>query len=130
MKKLLVALAVGVAVFAAVFASAATLGLTTDNLGADDKVVASCDNSVTITYQTSYSATNGTYKIDSVTLDGVDAGCSGETIKVTISGASNASLAEVTQLATAAASQTITVTTYVNPELVEGIHVVISGPSV
>lgn len=129
MKKLFVALAVGVAVFAAVFASAATLGLTSDNLGADDKVVASCDNGITITYQTSYSATNGTYKIDSVTLNDVDAGCSGETIKVTISGAANASLTEVTQTATASATQSITVTAYVNPEDVTGIHVVISGPA-
>lgn len=129
MKKLLVALAVGVAVFAAAYASAATLGgLGSDDLGADDSVVASCDTSggVTTTYQTNYSATEATYVVVSITIGNVDAACNGQTIKAVLSGASNAKLTEVTQTA-ATGTNVITVTDTVHAEDVTGLHVVISG---
>lgn len=86
-KKLLVALAVGVAVFAAAYASAATLGgLNSDDLGSDDDVVASCDTTggVVTAYQTSYSAAEQTYVVDSVVVSSIDAACANQKIKVTL----------------------------------------------
>lgn len=153
MKKLLVALAVGVAVFAAAYASAASLGLTSNDLGADDQVVASCDTSVIVTYQTSYHATstaypNGAYLVDSVTLDNLDeAGCSGQTITITLSGnsvvspnppaASTASLTELQKVCcdnTDSDTEVLSVignavgaAEEVNAESVQGVHVVITG---
>lgn len=151
MKKLLVALAVGVAVFAAAYASAATLGLTSDNLGSDDQVVASCDTSVVVTYQTSYHATTtaaaaGAYLVDTVTLEGLDqTACNGQTISVTLSGDTNvvtpssstASLIELEKACCTGSggSEVLSLTTHavgtpvdVNAEAVQGIHVVITGP--
>ncbi|MBX7111626.1 MAG: hypothetical protein K1X87_07240 [Dehalococcoidia bacterium] len=87
MKKLLVALAVGVAVFAAAYASAATLGgLGTDDLGSDDSVVASCDKvgGVITAYETSYNTTEQTYVVDKVDVSSIDATCAGQRIKVTL----------------------------------------------
>lgn len=129
MKKLLVALAVGVAVFAAAYASAATLGgLGSDDLGADDSVVASCDTTggVTTTYQTDYNQTAATYIVTSITISNVDAACAGQTIKAVLSGASDVELTEVTATAVTG-TNVINVTAVVPAENVTGLHVVISG---
>ncbi|MCC6770526.1 MAG: hypothetical protein IT360_04875 [Gemmatimonadaceae bacterium] len=135
MKKLLVALAVGVAVFAAAYASAATLGgLGTDDLGSDDSVVASCDTSggVVTTYQTSYDATEATYVVDSVTVSNIDAACNGQNIKVTLTGASNVALGDGSTTV-AGVSQIVTIAGVgANPPKVHaddviGLHIVITG---
>lgn len=132
MKKLLIALAVGVAVFAAAYASAATLGgLNSDDLGSDDDVVASCDSDgVVVTYDTVYSAASAAYIVDKINVTGVDAACAGQTIKATLSGGatipSDASLTEVTQPAVAG-SNVLDVTATVIAEQVQGVHVLISG---
>lgn len=131
MKRLAIALALGTAVFAAVFAAAATLGLTTDQLGAGDQAVSSCDSSVNVTYQTDYSATLGTYRVSSITLTGLDeAQCAGQTITAVLTGAANASLAENDYSCCTTGdgtSEVLTVIQDVNPELVLGVHVVITG---
>ena len=136
MKKLLLALGIGIAVFAAVFASAASLGLTTDDLGADDQVVASCDtNGVNVTYQTTYSATAdtaGAYVVTSITLTGLDeTNCANQAISATLSGdPSNAVLVTVTgTVGTSGIGTTeiLPVSTVVLAEDVTGVHVVISG---
>jgi hypothetical protein len=136
-KRLLIALALGVAVFGAVFASAATLGLTSDDLGSDDDVVLSCDNGVTVTYQTAYAPTApeaGAYVVTSVTLTGLDeAGCAGQTITATLSGAGNASLEELTKTCCDNGTSTeevldATAAPVVRAEDVTGVHVVITGP--
>lgn len=129
MKKLFIALAVGVAVFAAAYASAATLGgLNSDDLGADDSIVASCDTAggVTTTYQTDYNQTAATYIVVSITISNVDAACAGQQIKASLTGASNAELTEVTAVA-ATGTNVINVTDVVPAENVTGLHVVISG---
>lgn len=87
MKRLLIASGIGVAVFAAVFAAAATLGLSADQLGAGDRAVSSCTGteSINVTYQTQYdpslASTDpetigggalGRYRITNVVLNGFD----------------------------------------------------------
>ena len=89
-KRLIIGLAVGVAVFAAVFGMAATLGgITTDTLGAEDQIVAACDTTdgVTTSYDTVYNATGTAgYKVDSVMLGAIDKACEGLDFEVTLSG--------------------------------------------
>ena len=127
-RRLLVSLMIGVGVFAAVFGAAATLGgITTDDLGADDAVVASCDtDGITTTYTSVFA--DGGYKVDKVTVGGVNDNCDGQAIQVTLSGASG-SLEEVsTTVPTGVAtSQTIEFGNSTAVESVTGVHVVISG---
>jgi hypothetical protein len=97
--RILVALATGATVCSIVVGMAATLGgITTGKLGADDAVVAACDtNGVSTGYTTSYSSTaTAGYKVGSVTVSGIADACDGETMSVTLTGASNTSLGEQT----------------------------------
>ncbi|MFN8585076.1 MAG: hypothetical protein U0446_07120 [Dehalococcoidia bacterium] len=134
MKKLLVALAVGVAVFAAAYASAATLnGLGSDDLGSDDSLVASCDTDGVVTsYQTSYDATQATYVVDTVTVGNINTACNTQTIKVTLTGAANVALGDGT-LTVSGTSAVVTIAGVganppkVHAEDVVGLHVVITG---
>ncbi len=133
MKRLLAALGGGVAVFALIFALAASLNLTSDSLGAGTAVVASCQAGVmNATYTSTYSSSLPGYYVGSVVLTGLTAPCYNLPYKVTLSGAANASLGEVTGT-TPGSGATITVTFPVPPAagnassaLVTGVSVVIS----
>jgi hypothetical protein len=108
-KRTVIALIVGLTVFATVFAVAASLNVTASTLGAGTGTVASCDtDGVATTFDTSYSASAAGYKVTTVHVTGIATpGCDGKTMKVTLVGAADASLAEVTvALATPAASPT------------------------
>jgi hypothetical protein len=107
--RLIVALIVGVTVFATVFALAASLNVTASTLGAGTGTVASCDtDGVTTSFDTSYSATAAGYRVTIVHINGITTpACDGKTMKVTLVGAADASLAEVTvTLATPVAAPT------------------------
>jgi hypothetical protein len=131
MKRILLAIVLGGAVFAAVFAAAASLGLTTDNLGADDQVVASCATGVNVTYQTSYQSSLARYRVDTITLQNLTAQCNGQTITATLTGPTGGSnpVGAVTTRVCCDSGNTavLTVTGDVNPEDVTGVHVVITG---
>jgi hypothetical protein len=131
MKRLLIAVVLGGTVFAAVFAAAATLGLTSDNLGSGDQVVASCATGVNVTYQTSYQASLGRYRLDTITLQNLTAQCDGQTITATLtgpSGGNNPVGAVTTELCCdGGTTAVLAVTGDVNPEDVTGVHVVITG---
>ena len=96
-------------VFATVFAVAATLSVTPSSLGAGTGTVSSCDtNGVATSFDTTYSAAAGGYEVSTVHVTGIATpGCDGLTLRVTLVGAGDASLAEqTTTLATPAASPT------------------------
>jgi hypothetical protein len=95
-KKFILPVAVGVVVFGAVTAFAATLNVNTDSLGAGNATVAACKDAAAVTYNTSLVA--GSYVVTTapVTTSGTGAGCAGKSFKVTLLGASNAVLREVT----------------------------------
>jgi hypothetical protein len=79
------------------------------HLRAGTATVASCDtDGVATSFDTSYSASAAGYKVTTVHVTGIATpGCDGKTMKVTLIGAADASLAEVTvTLATPAASPT------------------------
>jgi hypothetical protein len=86
---------VGVVVFGAVTAFAATLTVNTKSLGAGNAGVSSCNASASVTYSTSYSATLPGYKVTTAPVTSA-AACASMAFKVTLTGASNASLGEVT----------------------------------
>jgi hypothetical protein len=142
-KQLVLALAAGTTAFAAVVGSAATLGgITSDDLGANTQVVASCDeDGIAVDYTTAYDATAGVYEVSKVTLTGIDAGCNGQAVRVTLGGEDgDPSLAEATGTVVVAAADPLavpvvvlddthelTITGGVDAESVENIAVVISG---
>ncbi|MDQ4065085.1 MAG: hypothetical protein M3161_03465 [Actinomycetota bacterium] len=124
-KRLFLGLVIGVAVFAASFGMAASLGgINTNTLGADDAIVAACDTTggITATYTTIFSSG---YKVDKVTLGSLDAACLNKPFKVTLTGGT---AQEVT--GTLPASGTSYDVEFPDTKLAEevtGIHVVISG---
>jgi hypothetical protein len=83
--------------FAVAFGAAASLGLTVDTLSADQAAINACDSAIASSYTTEYSATEGAYIVDQVTLSGIDQDCEGFDFKVTLAGAANASLGEEVQ---------------------------------
>ena len=107
--RLIIALIAGLTVFATVFAVAASLNVTAATLGAGTGTVASCDtDGVSTSFATSYSASAAGYRVTTVSIDGIATpACDGKTMKVTLVGAADASLAELTvTLATPAAAPT------------------------
>ncbi|MFS0701830.1 hypothetical protein AB6N24_17800 [Cellulomonas sp. 179-A 4D5 NHS] len=85
-------------------ASAATLNLSGSTLAANTATVASCQPTatpITASFTTSFTATPApSYKVASVALKSVDAGCAAKAVRVTLLGASDAILGEVTGAAT------------------------------
>jgi hypothetical protein len=133
-KRVVVALLIGTTIFAGVFALAASLGVTSDTLGAGSAVVVACQTgTVNVTYTASYSASAPAgYRATTVTLNNLDTSagaCGGKTARVTLTGpgASNASLSE--QTGTLPSSGTTFALTFsgVNASDVSGVHVVVSG---
>src|SRR5215211_2663182 len=107
--RILLAFIVFATVFSTVFAVAASLNVTASSLGAGTGTVASCDtDGVATSFDTTYSAAAVGYKVTTVHITGIATpGCDGRTIKVTLIGAADASLAEQTAtLATPAADPT------------------------
>lgn len=132
-RRTLLALLGGVLTFAVVVGMAASLGgISSANLGADDTVVASCDTDGVTTSYTSVYNTTGTagYKVDDVTVGGINDACDGDSMTVTLTGASNTELGTVTQAVPVNAAFT-NVLDFVGEdvlaEAVTGIHVVITG---
>jgi hypothetical protein len=127
-KRLLAGLAVAGIVGGGTYGFAATLGVTSDNLGAGDSIVASCDtDGLTADYTAVYSATANAYEVTTVELGGVAVACNTQQVQITLSGAANSSLNETTATVNAVSgAQTITLSTPVSAQSVTGLHVVIS----
>ena len=128
MKKALITGAAATAIFGATYGLAASLGLTSDTLGAGNVVVAACQGTaLNATYTSTYAAGLPGYQATTVTLTGMAAGCQNKAYRVTLYGAAGASLGEVTGT-TPGAGTTITVTPFagVSAALVTGVAVVIS----
>jgi hypothetical protein len=129
-KRALIAILAGLMVFASVTALAASLGgITSDDVGADSAVVASCDtDGVTASYATGWDTTDRRYEITAVTVGGVNDACDGDTLGVSLTDASGTQLGSgtLTIPASAATSFSVTMSPAPSAELTEGVHVVIS----
>ena len=118
---------VGVVVFGAVTAFAATLTVNSKSLGAGNATVASCNSSASVTYNTSYSASLPGYKVTTAPVTSAVA-CATMSYKVTLTGAANASLGEVTGTLDASGNASPDFTaSNIAASGVTGISVVITG---
>ncbi len=134
MKRMLLAMFVACVVFGGVYGLAAGVGVSSQTLGSGSSVVAACQTgTLTASYATAYDASIPGYKVGVVTISGLDTtsptNCAIKGFKVTLTGASNASLAEVT--GTTPASGTTFTANFTSSNVpaasATGIHVVISG---
>lgn len=134
MKHAAITFAIGLAVFATVYGFAASLGVSSDTLGAGSTAVAACQaGTVTVSYNPAYNAgAPAGYRATTVTIGNLDTtagACGTKPIRVTLTGpgGSNASLAE--QTGTTPSSGTTQAFNFsgVSASDVTGVHVVISG---
>jgi hypothetical protein len=135
-KRLALAVVVGTAVFGSVYGLAASLGVTSRTLGSGNSVVAGCQATpLTVAYAPVYDATVPGYKIGVVTVSGLDTtsatNCASKGFKVTLTGASNTSLGEITGTTPASGTSFTADFTSSNPLVsaasVTGVHVLITG---
>ncbi len=123
------AVALGVAgIVGLTISSAASLGVGAGSLGAGTSVVAACQPAaapISVGFTTTYSATAPAgYTVTAIKLSAIDAACNGKSISVTLQGAANASIVEVTGIA-AAGTVTLTVPGAVSANAVVGTAVVV-----
>ena len=127
-KKSLITGAAATAIFGATYGLAASLGLTSDTLGAGNVVVAACQvGAFNATYQPTYAAGQPGYQATTVTLTGMTSGCQSKAYKATLYGAGGASLLETTGTMPVAFGPVAISFAGVNAASVTGIAVVISG---
>ena len=130
MKRTLIAVTAGLAVFASVFAMAASLGgITGSTVGADNTTVASCDtDGVTTSYATSWDATDKRYEVTTVTVAAVNDACDGKSMSVSLTDTTGAQIGTGTLAipSSVATSHAVTMTTAPSAALTLGIHVVIA----
>ncbi len=134
MRRMIVALLVGATVAAGVYAAAASLTVGSSTLGAGNSAVAACQSAtLTASYATSYSASLPGYKVGVATVNGLDTvsgtNCASKAYRITLTGASNASLAELTGT-TPASGTSFTVdfsSSNIKAADILGVHLVISG---
>lgn len=127
-----VPLAAGAVVFGAATAFASSLTVNSTGLGSGNAGVASCNASASVSYNTAYAASIPGYQVTTTPVTTSAAACANKTYKVTLTGASNAALAERTGTLNAsgnadgAASPDFT-SASVSAASVTGVSVVITG---
>ena len=124
------ALLAGVTIAGVASASAATLGtVTTTSLGSGDSVVASCDtDGIAINYTTVYSASLQKYQVTAVNFTGVNAACNLLAASVSLRNSTTLLTTQTAPSITVATSAfSITLTTAVDAQLVNGASLVITG---
>jgi hypothetical protein len=134
MKRVSIALAVGIAVFATIYGLAASLGVSSESLGAGSATVAACQSgTLTVSYAPTYNpgAPVG-YRATTVTIGNLDTGaaaCGGKAIRVTLTGPGGGAASLGEQTGTVPSSGTTMSFSFagVSASDVTGVHVVISG---
>lgn len=83
MKRAVLGLTVGTAVFGSIYGLAASLTVTSQTLGSGNTLVAACQTgTLTASYTTTYNPLIPGYEIAVVTVSGLEAGCQSKTFKV------------------------------------------------
>lgn len=110
-----------------VYGFAATLDVTTDNLGAGNQDVSSCDaDGVDVDYSVVWGGSE--YEVDEVLVRGIDAACVGDSISVTLADDADGELGEQISESVTAGTMTFEFAGEdVSGELVENVHVAIAG---
>src|SRR4051794_4556330 len=126
-KRFLIPAVAGVVTFGAVTAFAASLSLTSKSLGSGNANVNACNASAAVSYTTTYSASLPGYKVNTAPVISAST-CNGLSYKVTLTGASNASLGEATgNLDVNGAATADFSTGSIAASAVTGVYVVITG---
>jgi len=117
---------VGVVVFGAVTAFAASLTVSGTSLGAGNATVDTCNSTASVTYNTALSA--GDYKVTTAPVT-TAASCAGKAYRVTLTDGSGNSLGEVTGTldATTGGANPDFTSAGVAASAVRGVSVVVSG---
>src|SRR3954467_7028372 len=89
-KRFLIPVVVGVVVFGAVTAFAASLSVSSKSLGAGNATVATCNATAAVTYNVGYTATLPGYRVTTAPIT-TAAACTGLAYKVTLTGTGNTS---------------------------------------
>jgi hypothetical protein len=129
-KRTILALLVSLVIFGSLYAMAASLGgITSDSVGADSTVIASCDtDGVTAAYVTGWDATDKRYEITTTTVGGVSDTCDGRTMSVSLTDTSGAQIGTGSLVipTSGATSFAVTMSTPPSAKLTEGIHILIT----
>jgi hypothetical protein len=132
-KRTVFSVVLALTIFGAVYGFAATLNVGTNQLSAGNATVASCQASGTPTgtYSLAYDSSIPGYKVSGLTVTGMDPGCNGKTVSVTLTGSGNASLASGSAVYSSAGSNTSVAigSLSANPSaaLVTGVNVAVNG---
>jgi hypothetical protein len=127
-KRVFAALVLATVVASAVYASAASLGLTSDDLGAGDDAVGRCDTSFTVTY-----IVNTANKVTDVTVGGIARpACSLGELSVALTNSANINIGEGGPVTIPAggtdASVTVNILALPDAISVKATHIIIVGP--
>ncbi len=129
LKRLLFAGLLAAAMAGGGYAFAASANVASDDLSAGTAVTASCQaTTLTATYPAaglSYDASEPGYKVATVSLTGVTAGCVGKSAKLELTGAANVALGEATTTLVLGAN-TFTYAVPVSAAAVTGVAVVVA----
>ncbi len=127
------ALTLSAVIFGGVYGLAASLNVSTQTLGSGNTAVAACQaGTLTTSYSTSYDSTLPGYKVTQISVSGLDTtsgtNCASKAYKITLTGSSNTSLAEVTGTTPASGTTfNATVSSSVLATNVTGVHLTITG---
>jgi len=123
MRRVLVAVLVATVVGGASYAFAATLLTTSKSLAAGKAAVTPCDSDG-FTYTRTL---NSSKNVTSVTVSGINAACSGGTLKLTLAGASNSSLGTGSAAVTSSGAVTVSITGTAPAASVNAYHAAITN---
>ena len=127
MKKFLIPVAVGVVVFGSVTAFAASMTVSGTSLGAGNATVAACNSAANVIYNAAPTTNAKTYDVTTAPVTSA-ASCAAMSYRVTLLGASNVSLGEVSGTLTGTGTASPDFTSQTVPAVdVVGVAVVISG---
>jgi hypothetical protein len=128
MTKVIFAGVLALVVFASTYGFAASLGLTTNGLGAGSSVVAACGTGINAAYSTTYTASIPGYSVSTVNLSAIPATCLSKAYKIQLTGASGAAIGGEMTGTLPATGTTAAITTSGNPDasLITGVSVVVS----
>ncbi|HJQ50647.1 MAG TPA: hypothetical protein VJ838_09055 [Gaiellaceae bacterium] len=126
--KVIIATAVALVAFGGVYGFAASLGITTNGLGAGSAVVAACGTGTNVGYTTTYTAAITGYSVSQVNLTNIPAACNSKTYNIQLTGAAGATVGSAMTGTLPASGTTATIATTGNPDasLVTGVSVVFS----
>ena len=126
--KMVLAAVAAVVVFAGTYGFAASLGMTTNGLGAGSSVVAACGTGINAAYTTAYASSIPGYSVSQVNLSSIPATCLSKSYKIQLTGAAGAPIGSEMSGTLPASGTTASVSTSGTPDasVVTGISVVVS----